>query len=57
VTSGATVHRSLGRPAAGRSWEQRVLEEPDHASRELGLQEGTSVTAIIKASDVILATG
>jgi molybdopterin-binding protein len=27
------------------------------AARELGLQEGTSVTAIIKASDVILATG
>ena len=26
------------------------------AARELGLQEGTSVTAIIKASDVILAT-
>ncbi len=27
------------------------------AVRELGLQEGTSVTAIVKASDVILATG
>ncbi len=27
------------------------------AAHELGLQEGTSVTAIIKASDVILATG
>ena len=27
------------------------------AARELGLQEGTEVTAIIKASDVILATG
>ena len=27
------------------------------AARELGLQEGTSVTAIIKASDVIVATG
>jgi molybdate transport system regulatory protein len=26
------------------------------AARELGLQEGTSATAIIKASDVILAT-
>ena len=26
------------------------------AARELGLQEGTSITAIIKASDVILAT-
>ncbi len=27
------------------------------AARELGLEEGISVTAIIKASDVILATG
>lgn len=27
------------------------------AADELGLTEGTSVTAIIKASDVILATG
>jgi molybdopterin-binding protein len=27
------------------------------AVRELGLEEGTEVTAIIKASDVILATG
>ena len=27
------------------------------AARELGLQDGTPVTAIIKASDVILATG
>jgi len=27
------------------------------AARDLGLQEGTEVTAIIKASDVILATG
>ena len=27
------------------------------AVRELGLKEGTEVTAIIKASDVILATG
>jgi molybdopterin-binding protein len=27
------------------------------AASELGLAEGTSVTAIIKASDVILATG
>ncbi len=27
------------------------------AVRELGLQEGSPVTAIIKASDVILATG
>jgi molybdopterin-binding protein len=26
------------------------------AARELGLQEGTRVTAIVKASDVILAT-
>jgi molybdopterin-binding protein len=26
------------------------------AARELGLQDGSSVTAIIKASDVILAT-
>lgn len=26
------------------------------AARELGLQQGTAVTAIIKASDVILAT-
>jgi molybdopterin-binding protein len=26
------------------------------AARELGLEEGTEVTAIIKASDVILAT-
>ena len=26
------------------------------AARELGLQEGTEVTAIVKASDVILAT-
>jgi len=27
------------------------------AAQELGLQEGASVTAIVKASDVILATG
>jgi molybdate transport system regulatory protein len=27
------------------------------AARELGLREGAEVTAIIKASDVILATG
>ena len=27
------------------------------AARELGLKEGSEVTAIIKASDVILATG
>ena len=27
------------------------------AARELGLSEGTEVTAIVKASDVILATG
>jgi molybdopterin-binding protein len=27
------------------------------AVRELGLQQGSSVTAIVKASDVILATG
>jgi molybdopterin-binding protein len=27
------------------------------AARELGLAEGTAVTAIVKASDVILATG
>ena len=27
------------------------------AARELGLEEGSEVTAIIKASDVILATG
>jgi len=27
------------------------------AARELGLKEGTEVTAIVKASDVILATG
>jgi molybdopterin-binding protein len=27
------------------------------AARELGLQEGSQVTAIVKASDVILATG
>ena len=27
------------------------------AAHELGLRDGTSVTAIIKASDVILATG
>lgn len=27
------------------------------AARELGLAEGTEVTAVIKASDVILATG
>ena len=27
------------------------------AVEELGLEEGTSVTAIVKASDVILATG
>ena len=27
------------------------------AVRELGLAEGTAVTAIIKASDVMLATG
>ena len=27
------------------------------AARELGLKEGSEVTAIVKASDVILATG
>jgi molybdopterin-binding protein len=27
------------------------------AARDLGLQEGSEVTAVIKASDVILATG
>ena len=27
------------------------------AVRELGLQEGSEVTAVVKASDVILATG
>ena len=36
--------------------ERLVASITVEAARELGLAEGTSVTAIIKASDVILAT-
>jgi molybdopterin-binding protein len=36
--------------------ERLVASITVEAARELGLSEGTAVTAIIKASDVILAT-
>jgi molybdopterin-binding protein len=37
----------------GSGWSPRSRSRPG----ELGLSEGTSVTAVIKASDVILAAG
>jgi molybdopterin-binding protein len=36
--------------------ERLVASITVEAARELGLQEGSKVTAIVKASDVILAT-
>ncbi len=53
VTAGEAI-ANVELEAAGTRLVASVTVE---AVRELGLQEGAEVTAIVKASDVLLATG
>jgi molybdate transport system regulatory protein len=46
----------MGRPPIDVNGQRLVASITVEAARELGLREGAEVTAIVKASDVILAT-
>lgn len=57
TVTGINRGEAIANVAVDVSGQRLVASITVEAVEELGLKEGTSVTAIIKASDVIIATG
>jgi molybdopterin-binding protein len=56
TVTGITSGEAIANVEVDASGVRLVASITAEAARELGLEKGTEVTAIIKASDVILAT-
>ncbi len=56
VNEGAAIAIAIANVEVDVNGQRLVASITVEAARELGLQSGATVTAIIKASDIILAT-